>query len=215
MAWQSLFMSPCLPLSAPTPPSDATAAAILFLQQNALPALGGHSRSTSPEHHPSPSPFRCCCASIASELPRVHAIMASPFRLQLTVSLVALVVAMASSAMGIGVLKSTYNASTELDGSAATLHWTLSPSTIQLALVVKAPSVVTTNASALWVGFGIGDPQSGGMVGAGRGEGHREPLAGGGDILAPVGVDFAREIDVQFHGCAPFAAHPTSWRGGG
>ena len=166
MAWQSLFMSPCLPLSAPTPPSDATAAAILFLQQNALPALGGHSRSTSPEHHPSPSPFRCCCASIASELPRVHAIMASPFRLQLTVSLVALVVAMASSAMGIGVLKSTYNASTELDGSAATLHWTLSPSTIQLALVVKAPSVVTTNASALWVGFGIGDPQSGGMVGA-------------------------------------------------
>jgi len=92
--------------------------------------------------------------------------MAPSSRLQLTVSLVTLTVAMVSSAMGIGALKSTYNASTELDGSTAILHWTLSPSTIQLALVVTAPSVVATNASALWVGFGIGDPQSGGMVGA-------------------------------------------------
>eukprot|EP00168_Porphyra_purpurea_P009956 TRINITY_DN2444_c0_g1_i1.p1 TRINITY_DN2444_c0_g1~~TRINITY_DN2444_c0_g1_i1.p1 ORF type:complete len:756 (-),score=211.13 TRINITY_DN2444_c0_g1_i1:41-2308(-) len=92
--------------------------------------------------------------------------MAPPSRLQLTVSLLTLAVAMATSAMGVTALKSTYNASTELDGSTATLHWTLSASTIQLALVVTAPSVVTPNASALWVGFGIGDPQSGGMVGA-------------------------------------------------
>ena len=37
------------------------------------------------------------------------------------------------------------------------------------------------------------------MVGHGGVEGDVEPLAGGDDLLAPVGMDFPGEIDVQMH----------------
>eukprot|EP00170_Pyropia_yezoensis_P002353 contig_9856_g2357 len=63
-------------------------------------------------------------------------------------------------------LSRAYNATTPLAGSAAALHWTLHAATIDLALVITAPEVVTPNASSLWMGFGIGDPSSGSMLGA-------------------------------------------------
>ncbi|GAB0493947.1 hypothetical protein MMPV_005235 [Pyropia vietnamensis] len=75
-------------------------------------------------------------------------------------------VAAASVAASASALSRSYNASTKLAGSAATLHWTLKEATIDLALIIVAPDVVTPNATALWVGFGIGEPASGSMLGA-------------------------------------------------
>ncbi|GAB0493948.1 hypothetical protein MMPV_005236 [Pyropia vietnamensis] len=77
-----------------------------------------------------------------------------------------------SSVAGVGEvapaapLRRAYTASTRLPGPGASLHWSLQVRSIDLALVISAPNVVTRNATALWVGFGIGDPSSGSMLGA-------------------------------------------------
>ncbi|GAB0493560.1 hypothetical protein MMPV_004845 [Pyropia vietnamensis] len=60
----------------------------------------------------------------------------------------------------------TYGASAELEPSVASLHWTLNDSAVQLGLVITDAAVVTANATALWIGLGIGEPTSGGMLGA-------------------------------------------------
>lgn len=60
----------------------------------------------------------------------------------------------------------TYAASAELEPSVATLHWTLNDSAVQFGLVIADAALVTANASALWLGLGIGEPTSGGMLGA-------------------------------------------------
>jgi len=74
--------------------------------------------------------------------------------------------AAAASAASAAALRRTYASTTALDGARAALHWTLRGDSIDLALVITAAAVVTPAAGALWVGFGIGDPQSGGMAGA-------------------------------------------------
>lgn len=60
----------------------------------------------------------------------------------------------------------TYGASAELEPSVASLHWTLNDSAVLLGLVITDAAVVTANATALWIGLGIGEPTSGGMLGA-------------------------------------------------
>lgn len=89
-----------------------------------------------------------------------------PARVALWLAFGAAAAATASVAIPASALTRSYNASTPLAGPTATLHWTLRPSTIDLALVITAADVVTANASALWMGFGIGDPASGSMLGA-------------------------------------------------
>lgn len=60
----------------------------------------------------------------------------------------------------------TYAALAVLEPSVATLHWTLNDSAVRLGLVITDAAVVTANASALWLGLGVGEPTSGGMLGA-------------------------------------------------
>eukprot|EP00170_Pyropia_yezoensis_P007332 contig_30033_g7354 len=60
----------------------------------------------------------------------------------------------------------TYAASAVLEPSVATLHWTLNDTSVRFGLVITDAAVVTANASALWLGLGVGEPTSGGMLGA-------------------------------------------------
>lgn len=60
----------------------------------------------------------------------------------------------------------TYAALAVLEPSVATLHWTLNDTAVRLGLVITDAAVVTANASALWLGLGVGEPTSGGMLGA-------------------------------------------------
>jgi len=59
-----------------------------------------------------------------------------------------------------------YNSSATLEEPVAVLHWTLNDTSVQMALVITDPAVVTATASTLWLGIGVGEPTSGGMLGA-------------------------------------------------
>jgi hypothetical protein len=58
----------------------------------------------------------------------------------------------------------SYEKSAALDPGQTLLAWTLTGDSAKLALVITDPTVVKANASTLWLGLGIGDPQRYGFL---------------------------------------------------
>jgi len=79
--------------------------------------------------------------------------------------LAATAAALAATAAPAAALQ-TYNSSATLEEPVAVLHWTLNDTSVRMGLVITDPAVVTATASTLWLGLGVGEPTSGGMLGA-------------------------------------------------
>jgi hypothetical protein len=58
----------------------------------------------------------------------------------------------------------SYEKSAALDPGKTLLAWTLTGDAAELALVITDPTIVKANATTLWLGLGIGDPQRYGFL---------------------------------------------------
>lgn len=61
--------------------------------------------------------------------------------------------------VNLGFALRTYDSTAPLDSEKIVFSWTLTVDSAKLALQINDPSIIRANASSLWLGIGIGDPQ--------------------------------------------------------